>query len=49
MIKHSYIILPPRGAGGRQTVISLTIHGDPEPPKKQNIRKQKKNQPCSSS
>jgi len=28
MIKHSYIILPAPELGGRQTIVSITIHGD---------------------
>lgn len=28
MIKHSYIILPAPELGGRQTIVSLTIHGE---------------------
>jgi len=28
MIKHSYIILPSPELGGRQTVVSIAIHGD---------------------
>ena len=32
MIKHSYIILPPLEIGGRQTIVSLTIHGEAPSP-----------------
>ncbi len=41
MIKHSFIILPPSGTGGRQTVVSIAIHGDapaPQGPRKQAVK-----------
>lgn len=38
MIKHAYIILPPSLTGGRQTVVSIAIHGDA--PTAQGPRKQ---------
>jgi len=32
MIKHSYIILPAPETGGRQTIVSLSIHGNAPSP-----------------